>query len=193
MKPGKAGSPRCLPRSISNCRLFWRMGEAVAGLIGARLKTLSANRGKRGRGGPLALRQPLPVQRVRLGRRIDVATGSFRTPVHPQMDVGAARPKCPPRRNRSRFFPKIRPIAALAAGAVGKGTGRRSAPRALHRLGWKVELREARKGRIPGSPQLQCRTESGGSGLAKRCRINDHQSRRRRAFLPVGASSRRNV
>jgi len=116
--------------------------------------------------------------------------------------VPHTRPPADGRRCRPTQMPAAKePVAFLPQNTInsrfgrgcGKGTGRHSAPRALHRLGWKVELREARKGRIPRSPQLQCRTESGGSGLAKRCRINDHQSRRRRAFLPVGASSRRNV
>jgi len=99
-----------------NCRLFWRTGDAVAGLIGARLKTLSASRGKRDGKGPLALRQPLPVQRVRLGRRIDVATGSFRTPVHPA-DGRRCRPN-PNARREATGRVSSASIAALAAGAA---------------------------------------------------------------------------
>ena len=110
-----------------NCRLFWRTGDAVAGLIGARLKTLSASRGKRDGKGPLALRQPLPVQRVRLGRRIDVATGTFRTPVHP-----ADGRRCRPTGRVSAQ----NTINGRFGRGCGKGTGRHSTARALHGLGW---------------------------------------------------------
>ena len=160
-----------------NCRLFWRTGEAVAGLIGARLRTLSASRGKRGReravspssttaGATCAPRAP-----HRLCNGVVPHTRPPRrwTSVPPE-------PKCPPRRSRSRFFRKIRSIAALAAGAA-KELGGRSTPRALHGLGWKVELREAGKGRIPGSLQLQCRTESGGSAHHHGERLHHRQSR----------------
>jgi hypothetical protein len=149
-----------------NCHLFWRTGDAAAGLLGARLKTLSASRGTRGR-----------ERAVSPSSTTADATCAPRAP-HRRCNgvVPHTRPprrwtSVPPGPNARREGPgRVSSQNTINSRECGKGTGRRSTPRALHGLGWKVELREARKDRIPGSPQLQCRTESGGSGLARLCK-----------------------
>jgi hypothetical protein len=55
------------------------------------------------------------MQRVRLGRRIDVATRGVPHTRHPQIHVGAARSKLRRTSIRSRSFARI---SALAAGAA---------------------------------------------------------------------------
>jgi hypothetical protein len=106
-----------------NCRLFWRTGGATAGLFGARLKTLSASRGKRGWKRAVSPSSTTAGATCALGRRIDVATGVVPHTRHPA-DGRRCRPtQCSPRRSRSRSFPKTI-NSPLAAGAAG--TARRS-------------------------------------------------------------------
>src|SRR5262249_61404508 len=97
---------------------------------GAGLKPFSEMRGKRDGKGPLALSQPLPVQRVRLGRRIDVATGSFRTPVHPA-DGRRCRPNPMPAAKEPVAFLPQNMINSRFGRGCDKRTGRRSTTRAL--------------------------------------------------------------
>jgi hypothetical protein len=171
---GQGWLPAVPPSLDFNCRRFWRTGDATAGLLGARLKTLSASRGKReGAVSPSSTTAGATCAPRAPHRRCNGVVPHTRPPR--RWTSVPPEPKCPPRRSRS-FLPQNTINSRFGRGC-GKGTRRRSTPRALQGLGWKVELREAGKGRIPGSLQLQCRTESGGSAHHHGERLHHRQSR----------------